>query len=131
MFALAVEYGHGLDGLPDQAGRGEYRALLARQPGYRRRLELQDDGWRRVVDLFLFASPEAALAAFDSADRRAFAASHPACRDTAPALLVRDAGALGAGPVVLLRRTPRASPTGAQCCWRDHLHPAAPVTELW
>jgi hypothetical protein len=127
MYGIAVEYAT-VGPSPDSADRGACRALLLRQLGYRRRLALVADGWRRVVDLFLFTDAHAARAALASEDWRAFAAAHPACRDAAPALLVSQS-ALG-DRVVLLRAAP--GPTrGGQACWRDHLTNAEPEAVLW
>lgn len=129
MYGIAIEYTltNGL-ATPDPLARVTCRAALVRQAGYRRRLALMADGWRRVVDLFLFDSPEAAQAVLASNDWRAFAADVPACRNAAPALLVSEC-AYG-GPVVLLRSS--ANPTrGGQACWRDHLANAEPEAVLW
>src|SRR5262245_61305091 len=79
MFALAVEYG---PDPPSLALRWRYRDLLAGLSGYRRRLELQADGYRRLVEVFLFASPEATEAALVDEGRQAFVDAHPACGAT-------------------------------------------------
>ena len=67
MYGVAVEYDTGTSTLPDPIERAACQALLVRLPGYRRRLALQADGWRRIVDLFLFADPDAARAASEAA----------------------------------------------------------------
>ena len=129
MYGIAIEYvPAGGSTLPDPLVRAGCRAALVRQPGYRRRLALMADGWRRAVDLVLFDSPEAARAALLSDDWRLMAAAHHACRDVAPALLVSECPY--GGPVVLLRTAP--GPTrGGQACWRDHLTSAEPEAVLW
>jgi hypothetical protein len=129
MYGIAIEYtiANGST-FPDSLVRAACRAALVKQPGYRRRLALMADGWRRVVDLFLFDSTEAARAALDGDDWRALAATHTACRDAASALLVSECPY--GGPVVLLRSAP--GPTrGGQACWRDHLVAAEPEAVLW
>jgi hypothetical protein len=129
MYGIAVEYAPASDSsLPDPLERAACRAVLVRQPGYRRRLALVGDGWRRVVDLFLFGDAAAAQAALAGEAWQAFVAAHPACRDAAPALLASEC-AYG-GPVTLLRSA--AGPTrGGQACWRDHLTAAEPDAVLW
>ena len=122
MFTLLAEYRPGAP----LAGRWQCWELMVGRPGYRRRLELHADGYRRLVDLFLFATPEAAEEALSIAQVRA-AAGDPTLD---LALLVREGDALGS-PTVVVRRGRATSRTGAQTCWREHLHPAAPVTELW
>ena len=127
MYGIAVEYATD-DGQPDPLARLAAQATLARQPGYRRRLALVADGWRRVVDLYLFADAEAARAALAGADWRSCAAAHPVCRDAAPALLVEESP--WGDRVALLRSSP--GPTrGGQACWRDHLARAEPDATLW
>ena len=98
--ALQVEYGP-LPQLPPLALRWDYRELLLRQPGYRRRYELRADGWERIVEVFVFADADAAAAALACDARRAFAAAHPACRDTAQTLLL-DPGSTRGAPAILL-----------------------------
>jgi hypothetical protein len=128
MYGVAVEYDAGPGRAPGPPLRAACRAALVRQPGYRRRLALVGDGWRRAVDLFLFATPEAARAALDGAAWRQFVAAHPACRDAGPALLVSECPY--GGLVVLLRG--QAGPTrGGQAAWRDHLANAEPAATLW
>lgn len=128
MFGIVVEYAAGEAGaLPDPPERATCCATLVRQPGYRRRLAIVADGWRRVADLFLFADADAARAALAGDAGRELAA-RSSCRDAGPALLV-SACPCG-GPVVLLRG--RATPTGGgQGCWRDHSVAAAPAAVLW
>jgi hypothetical protein len=87
--ALRVDYG-ALAMLPPLAERWAYRQLLARQPGYRRRLDLRGRCWERLVDVFIFADATARDAALADPERVAFAAAHPACRDTTAALLVEE-----------------------------------------
>src|SRR5689334_18168155 len=91
MYGIAIEY-PAADRLatPGPQLRAACRAALLRQPGYRRRLALQADGWRRTVDLFLFESPEAARTALASDDWRALATAYPVCQAAAPALLVSE-----------------------------------------
>jgi hypothetical protein len=129
MYGIAIEYTAANGSTtPDSLVRAAGRAALVKQPGYRRRLALTADGWRRVVDLFLFDSPETARAALAGDDWRMLAATHPACRDAVPALLVSECPY--GGPVVLLRSAP--GPTrGGQACWRDHLTNAEPEAVLW
>ena len=128
MYGIAVEYHPGAGALPDPLEREACRAALVRRPGYRRRLALVADGWRRVVDLILFADAEAARAALASDDWQRLVAAHAACRSAAPALLVSECP--WGGPVVLLRGAP--GPTrGGQACWRDHLANAEPGAVLW
>jgi hypothetical protein len=128
MYGVAVEYDVRTCGLPDPLERAACRAMLVRQPGFRRRLPLQADGWRRVVDLYLFDSPERVAAVLASGDWQRLAAAHAACRAAAPALLVSESP-LG-DLVVLLRGGP--GPTrGGQACWRDHLAHAEPEAILW
>lgn len=119
MFGLILEYAPGISPVT----RWECRRALARQPGYRRRLELQADGYRRLVDLCLFDTPEAAEAAR--------IAALPGGPPLAPALLVREGYGHGLGPVVVLRRSPDGTASGGPCCWRDRFEPAAPAVELW
>ena len=120
MYGIAVEYDLGGGTPPDPLLRDACRTSAAQQPGYRRRLVLVADGWRRAVDLFLYATPEAATAALASSDWGE--------RTAAPALLVSECP--WGGPVILLRG--RVAPTrGGQACWRDHLANAAPGAVLW
>ncbi|MFN8513099.1 MAG: hypothetical protein U0841_11025 [Chloroflexia bacterium] len=128
MFGIAVEYRACAGGAPDPLVRLACQAMLAGRPGYRQRLALVADGWRRVVDLFLFASPEEAAASLSCAPWRAFVAAHPACRDACPALLV-SAGYCGQS--VILLRGKSGSAQGGQICWRDHLARAEPDAILW
>ena len=127
MYGVAVEYG-ACDGLPDPLERANCRALLVRQPGYRRRLTLVADGWRRLVDLILFADADAVRAALASDEWRAFVVAHPACRDAAPALLVSESAY---GDLVVLLRSASGPTKGGPACWRDHLANAAPEAILW
>ena len=127
MYALAVEYSPGLVATPPLAVRWAYRELLAKLPGYRRRLELQADGYQRLVELFLYTEPEAVEAALADPVRLRFVAAHPACADTTLALLVRE----DVTGVVLLRRAAATTPNGGQACWRDALTPASLSAELW
>ena len=127
MFGVTVEYVVRDGAPPDRLLREDCRAALVRQPGYRRRLALVGDSWRRFVDLFLFSTPEAARAALAGDDWRALAAAHPGCH-AGPALLVSE-GTYG-DAVVLLRA--QVGPTrGGQACWRDHLASAEPEAVLW
>ncbi len=130
MYALVVEYGPRAGDHPPLAVRWAYRELVARLPGYQRRLELQADGYQRLVEVFLFAAPAAVEAALADAGRRRFAAAHAGGATVEAALLVSAGAPLGT-PAVLLRRSRPTSPGGDQVCWRDRLPPAAPVTELW
>lgn len=98
---LRVEYGP-LAQLPPLALRWDYRELLLRQPGYRRRYELRADGWERIIEVFVFADAAAAAVALASEARHAFVAAHPACRDTARALLL-DPGSMRGAPAILAR----------------------------
>jgi hypothetical protein len=118
MYGLAAEYYLGTDGATDPAVRWATHPCMARQPGFRRRLSLQADGGRRVVDFFLFASPEAARAALAS----------NACHTAAPALLVSESPH---GDLVVLLRSTAHSSRGGQSCWRDHLAVANPELILW
>jgi hypothetical protein len=103
MFGIAVEYDAGIGGGAAPAMRAACRQLLAGRPGYRRRLALRGDGWRRV-------------------------AAHPGCRNAASALLVSESQ--WGDPVVLLRG--RSGATGGdQACWRDRLAHAEPGAVLW
>jgi hypothetical protein len=128
MYGLAVEYRSSSAGFPDPASRATCSDALARQPGYRRQLALMADGWRRIVDLYLFAHPDAARDALASAAWRACASAYPMCRGVGPALLVSECPQ--GGPVVLLRG--RFGPTrGGQACWRDKLVATEPGAVLW
>ncbi|HEX5506801.1 MAG TPA: hypothetical protein VFW96_29580 [Thermomicrobiales bacterium] len=118
MYGLIFEYAPGIA----PATLWQLRQFLARQPGYRRRLELQADGYQRLADVCLFATPETAEAA---------RAARPDGPRLAPALLVREGDGHGLGPVVVLRRAPDGAPGGGSCCWRDRFEPAAPAVELW
>ncbi|CAA9555627.1 MAG: hypothetical protein AVDCRST_MAG88-1087 [uncultured Thermomicrobiales bacterium] len=124
MYGIAVEYGTA----PPEPARGVCRVRMARQPGYRRRLALQADGWRRLVDLFLFATHEAAQAALAGDEWRELAAAHPPCRDAAPALLVSQCPY---GSAVVLLRGKAGASRGDQDCWHDHLAHAEPESTLW
>jgi hypothetical protein len=128
VYGLAVEYRSTTGGAPDPLARAACHTALARQPGYLRRLALMADGWRRIVDLFFFTDPDAAIAALASDDWRALVAAHPACRNVSPALLVSECPF--GGPVTLLRG--RFGPTrGGQACWRDRLIATEPGAVLW
>src|SRR5690349_14302478 len=115
MYALVVEYGPRPADHPPLALRWRYRDLLAQLPGYRRRLGLQADGYRRLVEVFLFATPEAVEAALADAGRRQFVDAHSCCAATGAGLLACPGDALGS-PAVLLRQTQATSPTGGQLC---------------
>lgn len=128
MYGVAVEYRSGESGSPDPQARSACHLAMARQPGYRRRLALMADGWRRIVDLYLFATADLVQAALTSDDWRAVAAAHPACRDASPALLVSECPY--GGPVILLRGRFGAT-RGGQGCWRDHLVAVEPGAVLW
>ena len=128
MFGICVEYGGRDLGAPDQSLRQDCRAVLVRQPGYRRRLALMADGWRRAVDFFLFADADAARAALACADWRALASAHPACRDADPALLASECPY--GGMVVLLRAAP-GSTCRDSAYRRDRLTPTEPGAVLW
>jgi hypothetical protein len=128
MFGVAVEYGMGDGGLPDPPMRAACRAALVRQPGYRRRLALVADGWRRAVDFFLYDSPESARAALTGEAWQSFVAAHPCCRDAAPAVLVSESQF---GETVVLLRSKAGRTRGGQACWRDHLANAEPDVVLW
>ena len=130
MYALVIEFAAGLAAAPPLAARWRHRALVARLPGYRRRLELQADGYRRLVEVFLFAAPAQAAAALDDPDRRRCAAEHLGAAASELGLLVCAGDARGA-PAVLLRRSRAMAANGGQLCWRDRLYAAAPVTEQW
>jgi hypothetical protein len=130
MYALVIEHAAGLIAAPPLAARWRHRELVARLPGYRRRLELQADGYRRLVEVLLFAAPEDAAAALDDQDRRRLAADHLGDAVAELGLLVCAGDALGA-PAALLRRSRATSANGGQGCWRDRLYAAAPVTEQW
>jgi hypothetical protein len=101
-----------------------------RLPGYQRRLELQADGYRRLVEVFLFAAPEQAAAVLADRDRRRCATEELGDPASELGLLVCAGDARGA-PAVLLRRSRATSANGGQLCWRDRLDAAAPVTEQW
>jgi len=112
---LRVDYGT-LATLPPLAERWAYRALLARQPGYRRRLDLRGRCWERLVDVFIFADAAAADAALADPARAAFVAAHPACRDTTVALLA-EAGDSHRGVLAVLL-CPAGEPATAGEGWR-------------
>lgn len=112
---LRVDYGS-LAALPPLAERWAYRALLARLPGYRRRLDLRGRCWERLVDVFIFADAAAADAALADPARRAFAADHHACRDTTVALLVEEGDNHRGVLAVLL--CPAGDPATAGEGWR-------------
>jgi hypothetical protein len=105
MYALVIEHAAGLAAAPPLAARWRHRAPVARLPGY-----------RRPVEVFLFADPEDAATA-----QLGDAASELG-------LLVCAGDALSA-PAALLRRSRATSAHGGQVCWRDRLSAAAPVTE--
>ena len=130
MYALVIEFAAGLAAAPPLAARWRHRELVARLPGYRRRLELQADGYRRLVEVFLFADPAQAAAALDDPDRRRCAAEQLDAAASELGLLVCAGDARG-GPAVLLRRSRATAANGGQVCWRDRLSAAAPVTEQW
>ena len=128
MYGLVVEYRSATGGTPDPLARAACHAALVRQPGYRRRLALMADGWRRIVNLFLFADADAAHAALAGDDWRTLVAAHPVCGNISPALLVSECPF--GGPVTLLRG--RFGPTrGGQACWRDRLVATEPGAVLW
>jgi len=130
MYALIIEFAAGLAAAPPLAMRWRHRALVARLPGYRRRMELQADGYARLVEVFLFAAPEQAAAALDDGGRRRCAADDLPGAAAERGLLVCAGDARGA-PAVLLRRSRATAANGGQVCWRDRLYAAAPVTEQW
>ena len=127
MFGIAVEY-RPAGGLADPAARMACSAALIRQPGYRRRLALMADGWRRIVDLYLFIDEGKARAALEGDAWQALVAAHPACHAAGPALLVGECPY--GGPVVLLRGR-FGSTRGGQACWRDQLVATEPGAMLW
>jgi hypothetical protein len=124
MYGVILEYAPGAS----TTALWRYRRLLARRPGYRRRLELQADGHRRLADLFLFATPEAAETALAGTIGQAGTGGAPR---GGLALLVREGDARGLGPVVVLRRAPAGARDGDPAGWRDRFEPAAPAVELW
>ena len=128
MYGIAAEYDHRGGGMPNPLVRAACQALMVRKPGYRRRLALMADGWRRVIDLYLFTSPEAARAALAGDDWRVLIAAYPACRDAAPALLVHESPY---GDLVVLLRSSHCLTRGGQSCWRDHLISSEPEAILW
>jgi hypothetical protein len=130
MYALIMEHAGGLAAATPLGARWRHRELVARLPGYRRRLELQADGYRRLVEVFLFAAPEEAAAALDEPVRRRCEADHLGDATAELGLLVRAGDALGA-PAVLLRRSRATAANGAQVCWRDYLQQATPTADLW
>lgn len=121
MYGVAMEYPRDAGAFPDAPTRAACREALLCQPGYRRRLVLQADGWRRAVDLFLFADADAARAALAGGDWRALVAAFPACRQADLALLVSECPY--GGQVVLLR--------AGRSCPRDRLANAEPGAVLW
>jgi hypothetical protein len=125
---VAVEYRMSDGAFPDPQLRAACRATLVGQVGYRRRLALTADGWRRVVDFFLYDSPEAAQAALAGEAWRSLADMHPTCGDAAPALLVSESQY---GEMVVLLRSKAGLTRGGQACWRDHLANAEPGIVLW
>ena len=127
MFGIAVEY-RPEGGLADPAARAACNAALICQHGYRRRLALMADGWRRIVDLYLFSDEGMARAALLSDTWQTLVAAHPACRAAGPALLVGECPY--GGPVVLLRGR-FDSTRGGQACWRDQLVATEPGAVLW
>jgi hypothetical protein len=130
MYALVIEHAGGLAAATPLVARWRHRELVARLPGYRRRLELQADGYRRLVEVFLSAAPEDVAAALDEPVRRRCEADHLGDAVAELGLLVRAGDALGA-PAVLLWRSRATSANGGQVCWRDHLQQAAPMVDLW
>ena len=128
MYGIAVEYLPQGAGFLWQGGAVAYRAVMVRQPGYRRRLALRGADWCRSVDLFLFTGPDKARAALASNDWRACVAAHPICLRATPALLV-DECPLG-GSVILLCSSAEP-PSGDQARRRDHLVNAEPAAVLW
>ncbi len=112
---LRVDYGP-LTALPPLAERWAYRALLARQPGYRRRVDLRGRCWERLVDIFIFVDAAAADAALADPARAAFATAHPACRDTTVALLAEAGDSHRGVLAVLLRPAGHPAPAGEH--WR-------------
>src|SRR5262245_58238573 len=105
MYGIAVEYDPAQGKPLDPPARAACLDALVRRSGYRRRLALVAECRRRIVDLFLFATPQAVTEALASDAWRALAAAHPACRDAAPALLVSESP--WGDPVVVLRTAPR------------------------
>ena len=129
MYGIAIEYGPAADSpSPDPLLRVACRDVLVRQPGYRRRLALMADSWRRIVDLYLFADADAARAALAGDEWRVLAADHHACRAAAPALLTYESPW---GDLVVLLRSKIGPNGGGQACWRDHLARADPEATLW
>ena len=128
MFGVAVEYHTADGGLPDPLMRAARRQTLVGQPGYRRRLALMADGWRRLVDFFLHGNPETARAALAGDDWRSFVAANPDCRDAAPALPM---GESKFGEPVVLLHSKAGRTRGDRACWRDHLVSAGPGALLW
>lgn len=108
---LRVDYGP-LAALPPLAERWAYRALLARRPGYHRRLDLRGRCWERLVDVFVFTDAAAAEAALADPARAAFVAAHPACRDTTVALLAEAGDSHRGVLAVLLCPAVAGSPAG-------------------
>ncbi len=89
---------------------------LARQPGYRRRVDLRGRCWERLVDAFIFAAAAAADAALADPIRTAFATAHPACWDTTVALLVEEGDSHRGVLAVLLCPAGHPAPAGEE--WR-------------
>ncbi len=127
MHGIAVEYDTAQGGPADPAARATCRAHLTGQPGYRRQLALQADGWRRLVDLFLYDSLRAVENALASDGWRAIIAAHPACR-AAPALLVHESP--HDDRVVLQRPLPESA-HGDQSRCLDSFAYAEPDAILW
>ena len=127
MHGIAVEYDTAQGGAADPAARATCRAHLADQPGYRRQLALQADGWRRLVDLFLYDGPRAADEALAGDGWRAVVAAHSACR-AAPAVVDHESPR---DDRVVLRRPPPGSAHGDQSCCLDSFAYAEPDAILW
>ena len=109
--------------MPPLAERWVYRELLARQPGYRRRLDLRGPTWEALIDLFIFVDAAAACAALDDPGRRRFVAERPAYRDTTLALLA-DAGNKNQGRPAILLRLPEDATSPPEGEWlRERLVP--------
>jgi hypothetical protein len=128
MYGIAVEYDTCRARMPDPLERLACQETMARRPGYRRRIALTADSWRRRVDLFHFADPEHAAAVLADESWRLFVAANPSCRDAGPALLVSQGRC---GECVVLLRGKAGATRGGQACWRDHLARAEPDVILW
>ncbi len=74
-----------------------------------------------------FATREEAQAALAGDEWREFAATHPTCRDAAPALQVSQCSY---GSAVVLLRGKAGTDRGDGSCWRDHLAHAEPEAPL-